>query len=173
MGAAIYYQPTHYNPQILLNWYNSIKRNADCPICEKHYSPAFYKGYNLNIEFHHIDRSLKIDTLSNMVWQRAPLGAVMAEMLKCTPLCHTHHKRLHNLEAQGMLKNSIYDLHGDDYYQSHIECFHEAAWDNAPEKMKTAYTEWVANAFEITKQETSPRNFECYASPKLPNGALR
>jgi hypothetical protein len=141
------YPPSQYDARLLINWYQNVKSSCECPACTK-WLYQTHQEYNVNIEFHHIDPRSKCDTLSNMVWSRAPLGSVMAEMLKVMPLCHSHHVDFHRLEAKHHQHDMTrkYDFNRDDHYRTAIREFHQDAWDMAPRPIQDAYVDWETNA---------------------------
>ena len=49
------------------------------------------------LEFHHLDDSEKVDTISKMVQNRRPISRILAEMEKCIVLCANCHRELHNV----------------------------------------------------------------------------
>ena len=56
-----------------------------------------YRKCVTSLEFHHLDESTKVDTISKMVQNRRPISSIMAEMEKCIILCANCHRELHNI----------------------------------------------------------------------------
>ena len=68
----------------LKEWYAEVKRNIECSDC----------GYNANpaaLEFHHLNPSHKIKSVSQMVNDYYTIAAVQQEMDKCIVLCANCH----------------------------------------------------------------------------------
>jgi hypothetical protein len=165
MGALmILYPPPQYEPAQVKAWYRHLKQHSACPCCQ------VMQPTKTAIEYHHLDRSTKCDTLSNLVHFNAPLSVIMVETLKVTPLCSSHHSRYHQLERYGhtdLIKN-LYDFANDRHYKQAIDEFHTFAWDTAPELMKTAYIDYMENGFEICD-----RPIKQFATPTISYRALR
>jgi len=146
-----------YDPFVIKAWYRNLKNSCQCPACNILQPTATF------IEFHHLERSTKCDTLSNMVFFQAPLSLIFAETLKVMPLCHDHHVRYHKLERYGHtdLINNLYDFKNDNYYSREIDSFHYTAWETAPDELKTAYIDYMESGIEIcnrpTKQPVTPK----------------
>lgn len=155
------YPTCSYEPDAIRAWYRTLKNNCICPACQ------IMQPSSTFIEFHHLDRQTKIDTLSNMVYLLAPMPVIMAETFKVMPLCHDHHVRYHRLERHGHtdLINKLYNFKNDSHYTTAIGNFHDMAWNTAPKIMQDSFVE---NEFEICH-----RNLKPIITPSLPNGALR
>lgn len=72
-------------------WIDNIKKQLCCSKCgeKRHYL----------IEFHHLDPKLKINTVTNLLWQkRKDKSIVEEEIKKCIPLCSNCHTEFHYLE---------------------------------------------------------------------------
>jgi hypothetical protein len=149
------YPAPDYNPQIVADWYKLIKYQSTCPSCQ------IMQPTNTRIEYHHLDRKQKCDTLSNMVHFKAPLADIMAETLKVMPLCQNHHVRYHQLERHGHtdLIKSLYDFDYSKYYRQAIEDFHAMAWLFAPKSMQGAYIEFMENGRVTKKTGTQCKMF--------------
>jgi len=142
-------------------WYRELKHHSTCPCC------SYMQPTNTPIEYHHLDRATKCDTLSNLVHFNAPPANIMVETLKVVGICHDHHVRYHRLERLGHtdLITNLYDFLNNPHYKKAIDDFHTFAWDIAPELMKTAYIDYMENGFEIcNRQDKRP------ATPKVSNG---
>jgi len=143
MNGRIYPTPD-YAPHIILNWYKTVKHDSECPCCKNH-----GVDWQSPIEYHHIDRKTKIDTISNMVYNKAPLGLAMNEMFKCMPLCQIHHRDYHQHEHNRQFIADYYNFTHDKAYQTAIMEFHAMAWLAAPNIIKDRYIEFKECGLEI------------------------
>jgi hypothetical protein len=111
------------------------------------------------IEYHHLDRASKCDTISNLVYNLAPLPIIMAETFKVLPLCHNHHQRYHRLDRYGHtdIIHKLYDFENDKFYQKSIMDFHAMAWANAPRPMQSSYLDYLKNGFDMLGFGYKPR----------------
>ena len=69
---------------------DALKKGAVCAKCGEE------RLYML--DFHHVDPTTKVDSVSAMRTQRRPLSIIKAEIKKCVPLCANHHRELHSLK---------------------------------------------------------------------------
>jgi hypothetical protein len=154
----IYYPTANYETAPIKAWYWQLKQQSTCPCCQIMQPTA------TPIEYHHLDRSTKIDTLSNLVHFSAPLRLIMAETFKVTPLCREHHVRYHRLERLGHtdLIHKLYDFENDKFYQKATMDFHAMAWANAPRPMQSTYLTYLKNGFDILGAGYKPRRTPQY-----------
>jgi len=127
------YPPPNYNQAIVKQWYYNLK-DVSCPACKK-----LAQSGDDRIELHHIDRTSKIDCVSNMVHKGAPMGMILDEVFKVMPLCHSHHSDYHRHERWLEYTKNRYDFVEDEHYKKAENGFWAKAWLTEPEKMKLAY----------------------------------
>ena len=156
------YPPPTYHYSLIKSWYRLLKAKCECATCKKH-------GVHIDdtIELHHIDRTTKTDTVSNMVYQLAPLSIIMNETLKCIPLCKSHHTDYHKHETNNIFTKENYNFIGDSKYLSAKEEFDANAWLLAPTVMKERYIQYAELKNEIcARQDKRP------FAPTIPNGEM-
>lgn len=161
MNGRIYPTPD-YAPHIVINFYKLLKNESECPVCRIQGDC----GCNV-IEYHHIDRQTKTDTISNMVYNRAPLAVLATEIFKYMPLCRDHHRDYHQHEHNLEYTNNRYDFINDRQYQAAIMEFHATAWLLAPRKMRNDYLNFMENGFEMCDRQNKP-----ITAPAIPNRYL-
>lgn len=77
-------------------WFKEYIKDAKCQRCpEDHYSC---------IDWHHIDRTTKRDTVSALLTQMRNKAIIIAELEKCIPLCANCHRKLH---AEELLNENV------------------------------------------------------------------
>lgn len=63
-----------------IHWYKEIKLGLCCENCG-------YDRVPQALEFHHIDPSIKVDNVSNMVYNDYSIKTILKEIAKCVALC--------------------------------------------------------------------------------------
>ena len=128
--------------ELIRDWYKAIKMGATCVACEWEQAREVKAG---NVEFHHIDKSSKCDTLSNMAikpmipclqYTVSPVKFAL-KLMKVAPLCPAHHKDLHRAEDRKdwpTLQHK-YDLTGNPFYTTRIRTFRATSLDIAPPEL--------------------------------------
>lgn len=154
---AVHYPAPTYDYRIITSWYKLLKNESQCPTCH-------INGVDLQspIEYHHLDRTTKKDTISTMVYCRAPLQLVMNETFKCVPLCKIHHVDYHRHERDEQFVNEWFDFKNKDY-KAAIADFHAMAWLFAHPIMQKKYLDYME-----VKNEICTRQDKCLATPHLP-----
>ena len=71
----------------LRKWLQDIKQRAGCLNCGENHPVC--------LAFHHLDPSIKDETVSNVLSTYKNKDRAMAEMAKCIILCHNCHDKLH------------------------------------------------------------------------------
>lgn len=159
---AVHYPAPTYHYSIITSWYKLIKNESECPTCNIY-------GVDLKapIEYHHLERSTKCDTIANMVYHRAPLQLIMNETLKCMPLCKNHHSDYHRHERDKEFVDEWYNFNNKDY-KAAIDDFHAMAWLFADPIIKQRYLDYVE-----LKNEICNRQIKQPFTPQLSHRALR
>jgi len=120
------------NP-LIKAWYYNLKQ-VTCPACEVNGATG-----DKNIELHHLDRSTKCDTVSNLVYHNAPPILIMDELFKVIPLCRKHHVDFHKNEKYLEYTKKRYNFAEDDIYKTALINFQANVWLTAPNMVKNAY----------------------------------
>lgn len=69
------------------DWVNEIKCAAGCLACDE-VDPSC-------LEFHHVDSSIKEDTISKMIADKVGDGRIREEIDKCLIVCANCHRKIH------------------------------------------------------------------------------
>ena len=70
-----------------IKWFKEYKSTLKCSKCDENH-PA-------TLDFHHRNKNEKKETISNLVWSRGSIKALLKEIEKCDVLCANCHRKLH------------------------------------------------------------------------------
>ncbi len=69
------------------SWFSNYKKQCVCSICGE--------SNPITLDFHHLDPSLKKDSVSDMVVNGYGIETIKKEIDKCVVLCTNHHRLYH------------------------------------------------------------------------------
>ena len=72
-----------------VRWLREIKLERGCDLCG-------YNKHSAALQYHHLDSTLKVKTVSRMVNQNLSKEDVLKEVAKCQLLCANCHYELHS-----------------------------------------------------------------------------
>jgi hypothetical protein len=145
-----------YGPNSLRAWFTAFKKTLRCARCPE--------SHPYCLDFHHLDPTVKSNTVPALVKKGVPKERVLAEIAKCVVLCANCHRKEH------FILDEMQRTRDDAYWKAVFDApeFRNVTQAQRQTRSENLKTKWQDPAFRADKvQQLQSYNDACKRNPAL------